>query len=50
MPHRQRGEQQAGEPAAEPDAEGTLSFENLEQRVREGNLTMRSVDESMAQS
>ena len=42
------GEQQAGEPAAEPDAEGTLSFENLEQRVREGNLTMRSVDESMA--
>ena len=43
-----RGEQQAGEPAAEPDAEGTLSFENLEQRVREGNLTMRLVDESMA--
>ena len=42
------GEQQAGAPAAQPDAEGTLSFENLEQRVREGNLTMRSVDESMA--
>lgn len=42
----------ASEPAplsADPaDAPGTLSFEHLEQRVREGNLTMRSVDESMA--
>jgi len=36
------------EPEPEPDPEGSLSFENLERRVRENNLTMQSLDASLA--
>jgi len=32
----------------EPDPAGSLSFENLEQRVRENNLTMQSLNASLA--
>lgn len=32
----------------EPDPEGYLSFENLERRVRENNLTMQSLNASLA--
>ena len=49
------GETPAGEDAApetpdvpEPDAPGTLSFANLESRVRENNLTVQALNESIA--
>lgn len=32
----------------EPDPEGTLSFENLDRRIRENNLTVKSLDAAIA--
>lgn len=36
------------EPAPPPDAEGTLSYANLERRVRENNATMKALEETIA--
>lgn len=35
-------------PEPEPDPEGSLSFENLERRIRENNITMHSLDANLA--
>jgi len=46
------GAEEDGEPETpdvpDPDPVGSLSFENLEQRVRENNITMHSLDASLA--
>lgn len=37
-----------GKDGPEPDPAGALSFENLEQRIRENNLTIKSLDAAIA--
>nr|WP_325195903.1 TolC family protein [uncultured Oscillibacter sp.] len=38
----------AEEPAPQPDPEGTLSYANLERRMRENNATMKALEETIA--
>lgn len=41
-------EEEKEEPAPQPDPEGTLSYANLERRMREDNATMKALEETIA--
>lgn len=51
-PESPEGSAEAAEPAAsgeaQPDPAGTLSFDNLERRLREGNCNLLALDETIA--
>ena len=52
VPESPEGSAEAAEPAAsgeaQPDPTGTLSFDNLERRLREGNCNLLALDETIA--